>query len=156
MEFSNGVSLPRTLVIMAKAPKPGMVKTRLTQSLPLPAVTTLYCCLLEDTVALAQSLPGVEVALMCPGPDVDELARLLGSAVQIVAQNGEGLAAGLTSVFRHWRRLFWRVLSKYSLRMTWLSGQLTMEAITLLGPTLLIQRSSKTMGSEQPARWRDC
>src|SRR5258708_31060209 len=89
----------RTLVIMAKAPRPGMVKTRLSQSLPLPAVTALYCCLLRDTIALAQSLPEVEVALMCPGPDVDELSRWLGNAAQIVAQKGGGLAAGLASVF---------------------------------------------------------
>jgi len=86
---------------MAKAPKPGMVKTRLTPGLPLAAVTELYCCLLRDTVTLAQSLRGVEVALMCPGPDVDQLANLLGNAAQIVAQKGEGLAAGLTSVFAH-------------------------------------------------------
>jgi len=91
----------RTLVIMAKAPKPGMVKTRLGQSLPSPAVIALYRCLLEDTVALAKSLTSVEVAVMCPEPDEDELADLLGSTVQIVAQEGEGLAAGLTSVFRH-------------------------------------------------------
>src|SRR5262249_42791632 len=106
MESSSNASLHscngnRTLVIMAKAPKPGTVKTRLIQSLPLPAVTALYCCLLKDTVTLAQSLRGVKVALMCPGPDVDELARLLGNAAQIVAQKGEGLAAGLTSVFAH-------------------------------------------------------
>src|SRR5215467_10220618 len=104
MESSSEISLRRTLVIMAKAPKPGMVKTRLTQRLPLPVVTALYCCLLQDTVALAQSLRGVEVALMCPDPDVDELARLLGNAAQIVAQKGEGLAAGLTSVFAHFAR----------------------------------------------------
>ena len=91
----------RTLVIMAKAPKPGMVKTRLTESLPSPAVTALYRCLLEDTFALAKSLTNVEVAVMCPEPDEDELARLLGKTVQVVAQKGEGLAAGLTSVFRH-------------------------------------------------------
>jgi rSAM/selenodomain-associated transferase 1 len=91
----------RTLVIMAKAPRPGMVKTRLSQSLPSYAVTELYCCLLRDTIALAQSLSGVEVALMCPGPDVDELSRWLGNAAQIVAQKGGGLAAGLTSVFAH-------------------------------------------------------
>jgi rSAM/selenodomain-associated transferase 1 len=91
--------LDRTLVIMAKAPKPGMVKTRLAQCLPPPAVTELYRCLLEDTVALARTLIGVEVAIMCPGSDVDELARLAGDAVQVVAQKGEGLAAGLTSVF---------------------------------------------------------
>jgi uncharacterized protein len=91
----------RILVIMAKAPKPGMVKTRLTVSLPPPAVTALYRCLLEDTLALATSLTSVEVAVMCPESDQDELAHLLGSTVQVVAQKGEGLAAGLTSVFRH-------------------------------------------------------
>lgn len=86
---------------MAKAPKHGLVKTRLMESLPAPAVTALYCCLLEDTLALAKSLTRVNVAVMCPHSDRDELARLLGSAVQVVAQRGEGLAAGLTSVFRH-------------------------------------------------------
>jgi rSAM/selenodomain-associated transferase 1 len=91
----------RTLVIMAKAPKPGMVKTRLAERLPPSAVTALYRCLLEDTLALAKSLTNVEVALMCPEPDQDELAHLIGNTVQVVAQKGEGLAAGLTSVFRH-------------------------------------------------------
>ena len=91
----------RTLVIMAKAPKPGMVKTRLTESLPSSAVTALYRCLLEDTLALAKSLTSAEVAVMCPESDQDELAHLLGNTVQVVAQKGEGLAAGLTSVFRH-------------------------------------------------------
>jgi rSAM/selenodomain-associated transferase 1 len=91
----------RTLVIMAKAPKPGMVKTRLMERLPPSAVTALYRCLLEDTLALAKSLTRVEVAVMCPESDQDELAELFGDAVQVVAQKGEGLAAGLTSVFRH-------------------------------------------------------
>ena len=91
----------RTLVVMAKAPKPGMVKTRLTESLPSPAVTALYRCLLEDTLALATSLTSVEVAVMCPESDQDELAHLLGNTVEVVAQKGQGLAAGLTSVFRH-------------------------------------------------------
>jgi uncharacterized protein len=95
----------RTLVIMAKAPKPGMVKTRLTESLPSAAVTALYRCLLEDTLALARSLTGVEVAVMCPEPDQDELAHLAGNSVQVVPQKGQGLAAGLTSVFRHFTAL---------------------------------------------------
>src|SRR2546428_7414225 len=91
----------RTLVIMAKAPKPGMVKTRLTETLPSPAVTALYRCLLEDALGLATSLTSVEVAVMCPESDTEELVTLLCNTVQIVAQKGEGLAAGLTSVFRH-------------------------------------------------------
>ena len=91
----------RTLVVMAKAPRPGAVKTRLAQGLSVDAVTELYCCLLEDTLALARSLGDVEVAVMCPDSDVDELARLAGSEASVVAQKGEGLAAGLTSVFAH-------------------------------------------------------
>jgi len=88
-----------TLVLMAKAPRPGMVKTRLAQSLPVEAVTELYRCFLDDTMALAHSLGGVEVAIMCPASDVEELTRMARGAVGVVAQKGEGLAAGLTSVF---------------------------------------------------------
>jgi uncharacterized protein len=98
----------RVLVIMAKAPRPGAVKTRLASSLSPEAVTAFYCCLLDDTLALARSLEvaGVEIAIMCPDSDVDELARLAGrqsagKAATVVAQKGVGLAAGLTSVFAH-------------------------------------------------------
>jgi rSAM/selenodomain-associated transferase 1 len=89
----------RVLVIMAKAPRAGAVKTRLTPSLSPQAVIDFYCCLLEDTLALARSLGGVDVAIMCPGSDVNELKQLTGSQASVVAQKGEGLAAGLTSVF---------------------------------------------------------
>lgn len=91
----------RVLVIMAKAPKLGAVKTRLTPNLSPAAVTALYCCLLDDTLALARSLDSVEVAIMCPDSDVNELASLAGQGARVVAQKGEGLAAGLTSVFAH-------------------------------------------------------
>jgi uncharacterized protein len=91
----------RVLVIMAKAPRLGAVKTRLAPSLSPPAVTAFYGCLLDDTLALARSLNDVEVAIMCPDSDVNELAQLAGKAASVVAQRGEGLAAGLTSVFAH-------------------------------------------------------
>jgi uncharacterized protein len=91
----------RVLVIMAKAPRPGAVKTRLASRLSPEAVTDFYCCLLEDTLALAQSLDGVEVAIMCPGSDAHGLTQLAGNRVSVVAQKGEGLVAGLTSVFAH-------------------------------------------------------
>jgi rSAM/selenodomain-associated transferase 1 len=106
----------RVLVIMAKAPRPGEVKTRLTSSLSPAAVAAFYCCLLDDTLALARSLGDVEIAIMCPASDVNELAQLAGAqlanneasivaqkivAQKIVAQKGGGLAAGLTSVFAH-------------------------------------------------------
>jgi len=91
----------RVLVIMAKAPRPGVVKTRLVPNLSPAAVTAFYCCLLDDTLALARSLSNVEVAIMCPDSDVNELAQLIGGNATIVAQTGDGLAAGLTSVFAY-------------------------------------------------------
>ena len=98
---AHSANSSRTLVVMAKAPRPGMVKTRLAQSLPVEAVTALYRCLLDDTIALAQCLGTVEVAIMCPASDVDDLASFAGESVSVVAQSGDGLAAGLTSVFEH-------------------------------------------------------
>jgi hypothetical protein len=86
---------------MAKAPRPGVVKTRLAACLPESAILGLYRCLLEDTMALAQSLDGVEIAIMSPASDVEELSRVAGDGVGVVAQTGEGLGAALTSVFAH-------------------------------------------------------
>jgi uncharacterized protein len=84
---------------MAKAPRPGRVKTRLAQSLPAEGVIELYRCLLDDTLALARSLGSAEVAIMCPASDVEELTQFTRGVVGVVAQKGDGLAAGLTSVF---------------------------------------------------------
>jgi glycosyltransferase A (GT-A) superfamily protein (DUF2064 family) len=135
MEFSKQTTVhssgsDRVLVIMAKAPRPGAVKTRLAPSLSPTAVIDFYCCLLYDTLALARSLRDVEVAIMCPESDVNELTELLGNAASVVAQKGEGLAAGLNSVFEHFadghqrrtiastatartcRVLFWKTRSK--------------------------------------------
>ncbi|HXJ14838.1 MAG TPA: TIGR04282 family arsenosugar biosynthesis glycosyltransferase, partial [Candidatus Limnocylindrales bacterium] len=87
---------------MAKAPRPGMVKTRLAESISPPAVIALYRCLLADTLELAKSLNGVDVAVVCPEPDQEELAQLVGGdGVSVVAQKGDGLAAGLNFAFRH-------------------------------------------------------
>ena len=91
----------RVLVIMAKAPRPGAVKTRLESSLSPGAISDFYRCLLDDTLTLARSLSDVEIAIMCPDSDASELAEFAGKGANIVSQNGEGLAAGLTSVFTH-------------------------------------------------------
>jgi hypothetical protein len=106
MESSSKNSAPArksdcTLVVMAKAPRPGTVKTRLARSISVENVTALYRCLLDDTIALAHSLHMVDVAIMCPAADVEDLTRLARAGMSIVAQNGQGLAAGLTSVFAH-------------------------------------------------------
>jgi len=106
MHFSSKTSVrssgsDRVLVIMAKAPRAGSVKTRLNSSLSAEAVTPFYRCLLDDTLGLVRSLHDVEIAVMCPESDVNELTQIVGDGVKVVAQKGEGLAAGLTSVFAH-------------------------------------------------------
>jgi rSAM/selenodomain-associated transferase 1 len=91
----------RVLVIMAKAPRSGAVKTRLASCLSPTAVIAFYCCLLDDSLALARSLGDVEVAIMCPASDTEQMARLAGEKATVIAQKGDGLAAALTSVFAH-------------------------------------------------------
>jgi uncharacterized protein len=90
-----------TLIIMAKAPRAGSVKTRLAVNLSPQQATELYTCLLNDTIALAQSLHQVEIAILCPESDVEELSHSVKQVVPVVPQTGRGLAAGLTSVFAH-------------------------------------------------------
>ncbi|HTP51859.1 MAG TPA: TIGR04282 family arsenosugar biosynthesis glycosyltransferase [Anaeromyxobacteraceae bacterium] len=84
---------------MAKAPREGYAKTRLQGALPPGEVAHLSDCMLRDTVDLARSLEDVHVAIMCPVDDVEALAAGLPGA-SVVAQEGAGLAAALTSVFR--------------------------------------------------------
>jgi rSAM/selenodomain-associated transferase 1 len=95
----------RTLVIMAKAPRVGSVKTRLTVNLSPQQATELYVCLLNDTIALAQAFNQVEIAIMCPESDVEDLSRSVEEMVPVVPQTGPGLARGLTSVFAHFTKV---------------------------------------------------
>ena len=89
----------RALVIMAKAARPGHVKTRLAGSLSPEAIIELYKCLIEDTVQLARSVTTDALAIVCPSSDVADLSGWLPQ-IEVVAQQGEGLAAGLLSAFR--------------------------------------------------------
>jgi len=89
----------RALIIMAKAPRVGHVKTRLASSLPAEAVVGLYRSMLEDTVDLARSVSTDIVAIVCPTSDVADLSSWL-PAIETVGQQGVGLAAGLASAFR--------------------------------------------------------
>jgi len=86
------------LVIMAKAPCAGRVKTRLEPAVPPDALVALYRCLIEDTVALARQAGVPRIAVVCPHGDRGEIAHWLD--IEVVEQEGHGLAAALDSVFR--------------------------------------------------------
>jgi rSAM/selenodomain-associated transferase 1 len=84
---------------MAKAARPGHVKTRLANSLSPAAIVELYKCLIKDTIELARAAKIDTLAIVCPSSDVIELSDWL-TDLEIVGQEGEGLAAGLVSAFR--------------------------------------------------------
>jgi hypothetical protein len=51
-DYRSGLQWPPHIADQAKAPRPGMVKTRLARSLPVSAVTGFHRCLLDDTISL--------------------------------------------------------------------------------------------------------
>lgn len=80
----------RTLVIMAKAPKPGRVKTRLMESF-LARSNSAVSLPFGGQGRVGKSLASVGVVVVCPESDRDELANLLGNTVRVGAQEGEAL-----------------------------------------------------------------
>jgi uncharacterized protein len=99
------------VVVMAKAPREGAVKTRLAGAYPARDVVQLSECLLRDTLTLARTLPRVHVAVMCPAEDVADIESCLEGGAQVVGQTGRGLAAGLVSVFERFVPGYRRVVA---------------------------------------------
>jgi uncharacterized protein len=99
------------LVIMAKAPRKGFVKTRLAGASPPCDVVRLSECMLHDTLTLAQSLAQIHVAVMCPSEEVADVLARVPPGLHVVGQDGQGLAAALASVFRFFVADFSRVIA---------------------------------------------
>ena len=80
------------LVIFAKAPLVGQVKTRLCPPLSLTEAAELARCFLVDTVERAYHLPGVQVVLAITPAESEQLFRsLLPFPVEYLAQRGTSL-----------------------------------------------------------------
>lgn len=90
----------RLLLIMAKAPHPGAVKTRLCPPLTPGLAADLYRAFLRDTIALGAGLPGTTVGVVYP-PTADDraLLALLPPGAVAWAQEGQGLGDGLRGAF---------------------------------------------------------
>ena len=90
----------RLLLIMAKTPQPGAVKTRLCPPLTPGLAADLYRAFLRDTIALGRALPGTTVGVVYPPtPDDRALLALLPPGAIAWAQQGRGLGAGLSGAF---------------------------------------------------------
>lgn len=91
------------IVITAKAPAPGRVKTRLAPALTADRAAALHAAFLSDTVRLARAVDNVDVVVMCPRGEGPALARALtdpaAAGVDVIEQAGAGLEAAIDDVF---------------------------------------------------------
>ena len=84
------------IIVVAKEPRPGRVKTRLCPPCSPTEAAALAEAALRDTLAAAvRTEPTGRVVLALDG----EPARWLPSGIDVIRQRGNGLAARLTAVF---------------------------------------------------------
>jgi len=89
--------MPAAIGLMAKAPRPGLAKTRLIPALGAEGAAALARAFIADSAALARTA-GVEVVLLAtPAEAMAELASLAGLAA--LAQRGGDLGARMDSAF---------------------------------------------------------
>jgi rSAM/selenodomain-associated transferase 1 len=84
-----------TLIILAKSPVPGQVKTRLCPPCTAPEAARIAGAALLDTLDVAASLRSVETALALDGPP----GPWVPQGMRIVPQRGVGLDERIASAF---------------------------------------------------------
>ena len=88
------------LVVMAKAPVPGKVKTRLTPPFTPQEAVELYKCFLQDRVREMRRLSGIDLAVAYTPADArDTFVKISGNGFQLFAQKGDDLGRRLNNVF---------------------------------------------------------
>ncbi len=87
------------LVVFAKVPRPGEVKTRLTPVLTPTEAARLYDAFLRDALKLYGEM-AAEVHLHLAPPLPDEPLTALPDSVSLFEQDGEGLGARMKRAFR--------------------------------------------------------
>jgi len=100
MLSADGFFMPNALVIAAKAPVVGQVKTRLCPPLSAAEATELFRCFLVDIVARACTVSDVQVCLAFTPVDSEELFRnLLPFPLRYLPQRGHSLGERLVNIF---------------------------------------------------------
>lgn len=88
------------LVVVAKAPVPGKVKTRLIPHFTPEEAADLYRCFLQDRIMTINSLKGVDLAIAyTPADTRDTFAPFSRNGVSLFAQKGQDLGERLNNIF---------------------------------------------------------
>jgi rSAM/selenodomain-associated transferase 1 len=96
--------MTRALVVMAKAPTPGLTKTRLIPALGAEGAAELAARLLDHTVQTCLATSAFDFIEICATPDIDHprfkrLATRYGSRLHWSIQRGKDLGARMSNAF---------------------------------------------------------
>lgn len=86
-------------VVMAKAPQPGTVKTRLCPPLSLQEAAELYRCFLLDTLAKVRTLSGVSCIVNYSPDDQQPVFAELAPDFILLPQHGDDLGSRMATCF---------------------------------------------------------
>jgi uncharacterized protein len=103
----------RALIIFAKQPAPGAVKTRLAPPLTPESAAELYACMLHDTLAMAMNLAGITPFIFYQdAPDAAGFFAVAAPGIAAAPQRGENLGKRMKAAFTE---LFARGFSKIAI-----------------------------------------
>lgn len=89
------------LVVMAKEPIVGLVKTRMCPPLSEKAAAKLYKALLLDTLELVKSVDNSHrIIAFSPGATEDSMRKIVGAEFELKAQRGNDLGERLSNLFQ--------------------------------------------------------
>ena len=99
MSKNGDLDRPRALVVMAKPPREGDVKTRLCPPMTLAQASTFHECLLQDTVAKMERCLSAQLWIAF-APDGDEYFRSsFGARAKLLSQRGSDLGERMHHIF---------------------------------------------------------
>ncbi len=88
------------LVVVAKAPVPGEVKTRLLSHFTPQEAVELYRCFLQDRIEEVGRLKEIDLAVaFTPADARDTFSRIAGNGFNLFAQKGDDLGQRLNNIF---------------------------------------------------------
>jgi len=88
------------LVVVAKAPVPGEVKTRLYPDLAIDEATHLYSCFIQDRIKEIGNLTAMDLAISYTPEDSKQyFTRFISNGFQLFPQRGKDLGERLSNIF---------------------------------------------------------
>ena len=91
-----------SLIVVAKKPEPNSTKTRRCPPFTPETAAEFYGCLMRDTLALAVTLPGVDLTLAyTPSSAIDYFHKLVPDGFRLIPQRGADLGERLVNAIAH-------------------------------------------------------